>query len=213
MKSLFAALLLITFSGIAMAIEEPSYTVLEQAGDFELRAYAPMIVAETIVSGAMDDASNQGFRRIAGYIFGKNATPSGASEKIDMTTPVSMQAEPVKIAMTTPVTSTPAGEQWRVHFVMPGEYSMDTLPVPKNSAVTLRAIPSQHYAALRFSGLVSDAKREQKIEALLRWLDEQNIEAVGEPSLARYNPPWTLPFLRRNEVMVRYIPESGDAYE
>lgn len=187
-----------------MAIDEPSYTVLEKSGDFELRAYDPMIIAETLVSGEMDSASNQGFRLIAGYIFGKNSARSGEAEKISMTAPVTMQAVPEKIDMTTPVTTEKVGEQWRVHFVMPSEYTMDTLPVPDNPAVTLREIPGAHYAVLRFSGLVSEKKRAAKITELQEWVRERDITTAGSPELARYNPPWTLPFLRRNEVMIRY---------
>lgn len=217
MKSLFtAALVLIysaTYSGTTVAIEQPKYTVLEQSGDFELRAYDPMIVAETFIDGDMDDASNQGFRRIAGYIFGKNSVQSGESDKVAMTAPVTMQPVSKKIAMTTPVTSTPAfntsdGEQWRVHFVMPSEYSMSTLPVPDNPQVILREVPGSYFAALRFSGLVSDKKRAERTAELLRWVKERNITVIGEPSLARYNPPWTLPFLRRNEILIQYIPEA-----
>ncbi|EED32876.1 soul heme-binding protein [gamma proteobacterium NOR5-3] len=187
-----------------MAIDEPSYTVLEKSGDVELRAYDPMIVAETLVPGAMDSASNQGFRLIAGYIFGKNSARSGEAEKISMTAPVTLQAVPEKIDMTTPVTTEKVGEQWRVHFVMPSEYSMDTLPVPDNPAVRLREVPQAHYAVLRFSGLVNEKKRAAKIAELRQWLKARNITAVGAPELARYNPPWTLPFLRRNEIMIQY---------
>ncbi|MDP5053840.1 MAG: heme-binding protein [Congregibacter sp.] len=203
-----SALLLLIHAGMSMAIEEPNYTVIEQSGDFELRAYEPMIVAETFIDGDMDTASNQGFRKIAGYIFGKNSVQSGESEKVAMTAPVTMQAVPQKIAMTTPVTSTRDGEQWRVHFVMPSEYTMDTLPVPDNPEVTLREVPGSYFAVLRFSGLVSEKKRADKTDELLRWLKERDVAVVGEPSLARYNPPWTLPFLRRNEVMIEYLPKA-----
>ena len=195
------------YHATAMATEEPNYTLLEQSGEFELRVYDPMIVAETLISGDMDSASNQGFRRIAGYIFGKNSAPSGDSEKIAMTTPVTMQAVPQKIAMTIPVTSTAVGDQWRVQFVMPSEYSMDTLPIPDDPTVTLREVPGAHYAVLRFSGLVSDKKRAAKTADLIAWVNERKISVVGEPSLARYDPPWTLPFLRRNEVIVQYRPK------
>uniref|UniRef100_UPI003F6BE5F1 SOUL family heme-binding protein n=1 Tax=Congregibacter sp. TaxID=2744308 RepID=UPI003F6BE5F1 len=116
MRILFAALFLFIYAGTCMATEEPEYTLIEQSGDYELRAYDPMIVAETRIAGDMGSASNKGFRRIAGYIFGKNSARSGESEKISMTAPVTMQAVPEKIAMTTPVTSTREGEEWRVQF-------------------------------------------------------------------------------------------------
>ena len=120
-----------------MATEEPSYTVIEQSGDFELRMYSPMIVAETQVSGPMDDASSAGFRLIADYIFGNNTSRAGGNEKISMTAPVTMEPKPEKISMTVPVSMEQTGEQWRVHFVMPSQYTLDSLPTPNNSAVRL----------------------------------------------------------------------------
>ena len=172
-----------------MATEEPSYTVIEQSGDFELRAYDPMIVAETQVSGPMDDASSTGFRLIADYIFGNNTSRAGGNEKISMTAPVSIEQ---------------TGEQWRVHFVMPSQYNLDTLPKPNNPAVSLREVPASNYAVIRFSGLVGEKKRAAKTVELMKWLDSKGITPIGQPELARYNPPWTLPFFRRNEVMVAY---------
>jgi len=187
-----------------MATEEPSYTVIEQSGDFELRRYSPMIVAETQVSGPMDAASSAGFRLIADYIFGNNTSRAGGNEKISMTAPVTMEPKPEKISMTVPVSMEQTGEQWRVHFVMPSQYTLDSLPTPNNSAVSLREVPASNYAVIRFSGLVSEEKRAEKAAELMTWIDSKGIKPVGEPKLARYNPPWTLPFLRRNEVMVAY---------
>ncbi|MGB5762503.1 MAG: heme-binding protein [Sedimenticolaceae bacterium] len=204
MKRLLSGLLIFIYAGTAMATEEPSYTVIEQSGDFELRMYSPMIVAETQVSGPMDDASSAGFRLIADYIFGNNTSRAGGNEKISMTAPVTMEPKPEKISMTVPVSMEQTGEQWRVHFVMPSQYTLDSLPTPNNSAVSLREVPASRYAVIRFSGLVSEEKRAAKAAELMTWLDSRGITPVGEPKLARYNPPWTLPFLRRNEVMVAY---------
>lgn len=193
-----------------MAIEEPNYNVLETSGNFELRAYDSMIVAETVVSGSMNKASNTGFRVIAGYIFGDNTSNSGGSEKISMTSPVTMEQESEsesrseKISMTAPVTMAADNGKWRVHFVMPSEYTLDTLPKPNNSAVTLREVPGQQVATVRFSGRASKEKTAAKTADLLAWLASKKITPTGKPELARYNPPWTLPFLRRNEVMVTY---------
>ena len=196
------------FPGLAMAIEEPVYEVTRSDGDIELRAYAPMIVAEVIVDGAMDRASSRGFRMIAGYIFGDNTSRNGPSEKIAMTAPVTMSdANPEtseKIAMTAPVTMQAENEQWRVHFVMPSSYTLDSLPAPNNDQVKLRSVPGSTYAAIRFSGLAGEKKVAEKIRELLGWLEANGITPIAEPELARYNPPWTLPFLRRNEILVRY---------
>lgn len=187
-----------------MATEEPGYTVVEQSGDFELRAYSPMIVAETMVSGPMDDASSAGFRLIADYIFGNNTSRAGEQEEISMTAPVTMKAESEKISMTAPVSMERAGDRWRVHFVMPSQYNLDTLPTPNNPAVSLREVPASQYAVIRFSGLVGEKKLAAKTAELMAWLQSKDIKPIGQPELARYNPPWTLPFLRRNEVMVAY---------
>ena len=187
-----------------MATEEPSYTVIEQSGDFELRAYSPMIVAETLVSGSVGDASSAGFRLIADYIFGNNTSREGGNEKISMTAPVTMEPESEKISMTAPVSMEQTGDQWRVHFVMPSQYTLDTLPKPNNPAVRLREVPASNYAVIRFSGLVGEKKRAAKTAELMTWLASKGITPTGQPELARYNPPWTLPFLRRNEVMVAY---------
>lgn len=187
-----------------MATEEPKYTLIEASGEFELRAYSPKIVAETLVSGSMDNASSAGFRLIADFIFGNNTAATGGNEKISMTTPVTMEPKSEKISMTTPVTMEQAQGQWRVHFVMPSEYTFETLPKPNNPAVTVREVPASNYAVIRFSGLAGEDKTAAKTADLLAWLKSRGIAPIGKPELARYNPPWTLPFLRRNEVMVEY---------
>jgi hypothetical protein len=203
-KHLFPGLFLLLGTGTAMATEEPAYAVLERSGNFELRRYDPMIVAETLVSGSMDDASGSGFRLIADYIFGNNTVPNGSSGKISMTAPVTMSAQSEEISMTAPVSMERSAGKWRVHFVMPSEYTLDNLPRPNNPAVTLREVPANNYAVIRFSGLAGENKVAAKAAELKAWLEGRGIEPLGNPQLARYNPPWTLPFLRRNEVMIPY---------
>lgn len=190
----------------ALANEEPKFELLKKSGNFELRAYAPMIVAETIVGGNLEDASGKGFRRIADYIFGNNTTQNGQKQKIAMTAPVTMvpEASSEKISMTAPVGMQEKEDKWRMYFVMPSKYTMQTLPKPNKESVTLREIPATRMAVIRFSGLASEEKTAQKTADLLAWLKSQQITPAGKPELARYNPPWTLPFLRRNEVMVAY---------
>jgi len=201
----YLGLLLLIVTVGAMATEEPTYTILEQSGSFELRRYDPMIVAETLVSGSMDDASSSGFRLIADYIFGNNTVQNGGNSKISMTAPVTMTAQSEEISMTAPVSMEKSAGQWRVHFVMPREYTLDTLPIPNNPAVKLREIPATNYAVLRFSGFAGESKVAAKTAELKAWLEERDIEPFGNPELARYNPPWTLPFFRRNEVMIPYL--------
>lgn len=201
---IFLGLFVLFFAGSAMAIEEPKYTVIATSGAFELRAYSPKIVAETLVSGSMDKASSAGFKLIANYIFGNNTSRTGENEKISMTAPVTMEPKSEKISMTAPVSMEQTSGQWRVHFIMPSQYTFDTLPKPNNPAVTLREAPTSNYAVVRFSGLTGEAKTARKTADLMAWLDSKGIAPIGKPELARYNPPWTLPFLRRNEVMVAY---------
>lgn len=185
-----------------MAIEEPAYTVTEQSAPFELRTYQPKIVAEVVVSGSMDEASSMGFRLLANYIFGNNTAGGGGSEKIQMTAPVGMEPSSEKISMTAPVSMQESDGRWRVSFVMPSQYTMETLPRPNNAAVTIREIPATRYAVIRFSGLTGAKKVANKTEDLQAWLAKKGLKPVGAPELARYNPPWILPFLRRNEIMV-----------
>lgn len=200
----FILLLSMFLAGVVMAIEESRYSVLEKSGDFELRAYEPTIVAETVVSGDMKGASGKGFRLIADYIFGNNTSVDGGSSKISMTAPVAIEPMSEKISMTAPVSMGQIDGNWRVQFVMPVEYTMATLPKPNNRAVTLREIPATHYAVITFSGFAGESRVAEKTAQLVGWLNSKGLSAGGAPWLARYNPPWTLPFLRRNEVMLAY---------
>ena len=186
-----------------MATEEPKYLLLEKSEPFELRAYAPLIVAEVKVDGDLDAASNQGFRLIAAYIFGKNQV----SEKIAMTVPVgiesSEQNKSAKIAMTAPVGIESAGNQWTVSFVMPSEYTLASLPKPLDPQVKIRELPAEKKAVITFSGFYNEEKVKEKTQALRDWMKSRNLKSTGEPQFARYNPPWTLPFMRRNEVLIQ----------
>jgi len=187
-----------------MATEEPKFEIITKDGDFELRQYAPMVVAETLVSGSQDEASSRGFRVIAGYIFGDNKRAGAGAEKIAMTAPVLLEKQSAaqKIDMTAPVTMDKVGDRWRVHFVMPSQYKMADLPTPNNSAVTLREIPASKYAAIRFSGFAGEEKVAAKTKELTEWVIARGNAAINAPQLARYDPPWMLPFMRRNEVLV-----------
>ena len=193
------------WTGTLMATEEPKFESLRQEGNIEIRRYVPVIVAETLVDGDMDSASRRGFQVIANYIFGNNeriamtvpvvAEPQGSAEKIAMTVPVSIEpqnADNSKMA---------GAQRWRIHFVMPSQYTLATLPNPLNPQVQLREIPAKTFAALTYSGSNTESTVQEKTEQLLEWLKTQRIETIGNPQLARYNPPWTLPFLRRNEIL------------
>lgn len=195
----------------AMALEEPRYEVRISQASFELRDYAPLLIAQTLVDGDMDEASNKGFRLIADFIFGNNlAVNSEQAAKIAMTAPVTVEPQSSKIAMTAPVTVEPqAGDtsvagarQWRVHFVMPSQYTLATIPKPKNPAVTLHEVPRKYMVVHRYSGFNTLARVQEKTNEALAWAQQQSLKVLGTPQLSRYDPPWTLPMFRRNEIMV-----------
>jgi len=198
-------------SGHAMAIEEPKYQVIQVEGPFEIRLYAPFLIAETLIEGDMDEASNKGFRLIADFIFGNNQVPhSNASSKIAMTAPVTIEAVSTKIAMTAPVTIEPqsnesniqTSKKWRIHFVMPSQYNLSSIPKPKNTAVTLREVASKFFVVHTYTGFNSLTRVQLKIDETLEWLDRKALKLIGTPQLSRYDPPWTLPMFRRNEIMI-----------
>jgi len=195
---------MIFFSGVAMAIEEPKYAVLEQSGPFELRAYEPKIIAEVKVKGDMSEASSAGFRLIAAYIFGKNQS----KEKIEMTAPVTVEPKVESAAMGSPVLINEGTNEWLVSFVMPSSFDLSTLPTPVDEQVHLKKIPAENKAVITFSGFNTYSKVETKTNELKDWMASKHLTPIGPAQFARYNPPWTLPFLRRSEIMFDYRPES-----
>ena len=199
----FAALTMLM--GGAMANEEPRYEVIKKDNDFEVRRYQPMIIAEVLVTGTLSEASNKGFRQIADFIFGNNEDPvKKQSEKIAMTAPVTMEADTSsKIAMTAPVTMESSGGAWKMAFVMPSKFTIDTLPKPKNANVTIKQMPAQQLAVVTFSGWVDEEKLTAQTTRLNEWMAKNGLKSSGSAQLSRYNPPWTLPFWRRNEVWVK----------
>lgn len=199
-----ASILLLLTGNVAMATEEPPFTLVVDDGAFQIRQYPPLTVAETQVKGTRREASGAGFRILADYIFGKNTR----RERIAMTAPVS-QSPPTgeKIAMTAPVSQTGVGEAWVIQFTMPTGYTLDTLPTPNDPRVVLRVTPATRVAVIRFTGWAGDSDFERKRVELERWMAQRNIKAAGPAVLAQYNPPWTLGPLRRNEVM---LPVEGD---
>jgi len=189
---------------IVSKIEQPKYTVVETHGDVEIRDYAPMIVAEVAISGEREKAISEGFRTIADYIFGDNAS----ALKVPMTAPVSQQASE-KIPMTAPVTQQGDGTSWEVRFVMPASYTLATLPKPKNPAVKLVEIGGKRLAAIRFSGVAGKNNLKRHRQELQEFVAQQGLQPLSSPAYAFYDPPWTLPFLRRNEVMIEIAKPPG----
>lgn len=176
-----AALLLIGSS--AMAAEEPPHRIEIQDGAFQVRVYAPMIIAETVAQGPRERAAGRGFDRLAGYIFGANQGRA-------------------RIAMTAPVVQAPTADAWRIQFVMPQGSSMATLPSPNDSNVRLHAAPEERVAVVRFSGASPPATLERETARLRAWIAARRLREAGPARYAFYDPPWVLPAFKRNEVMI-----------
>ena len=202
---LAAALALWALAEPAMATEKPKYTVVEQVEGLEVRQYAPYLVAETEVTGSREEAGNEGFRRLGGYIFGKNR----GERKIAMTAPVAQQ-EGTKIAMTAPVSQQERPDRgkstWVIQFMMPSEYARDTLPEPLDPAIRFREVPARRVVALRYSGTWSEERYLEKLAELRAAMEKDGLRAVGEPVWARYDPPFMPWFLRTNEILVEIAP-------
>lgn len=180
------------------AIEEPDYQVTRQLDhDVELRQYAPYVVAEVDLKATADDAGNQAFPILAGYIFGNNK----GERKFAMTAPVTQTAAPVKMAMTAPVTQAAVpGGGMRVQFVLPKGVTVESAPEPLDARVQLRLVPASAWAAIRYSGMWTQSNDDEHLALLKTTLDKAGVATQGEPVLARYNAPFTPWFLRRNEI-------------
>lgn len=184
---------------IVANVAEPDYTLVEEQSPFAIRDYAPIIVAEVTRTGGRSEAANKGFGPLAEYIFGGNAP----QQKIDMTAPVLQQKAGETIAMTAPVTQQQTGEnRWIVRFVMPKEWTLATLPKPNNSEIRILEVPAVRKAVVRFSGFTTDSKLAEKTAELQDFIRARGLKPIGDVEFAFYNPPWTLPFLRRNEIMI-----------
>ncbi len=201
----FLYVLLFIYSGVTMAIEEPSFTIISKTESYEIRKYGPIIVAETKVDGDFENAGNQAFKILAGYIFGGNTTKT----KIAMTAPVSQTAviKSEKIEMTAPVTMNKSLNGFLVQFTMPKSYSIETLPIPNDKKVLIKQIPSRTVAVFSYSGSWSESRYQEKLEEFQLELKKNAIRTNGEPVLARYNSPFQIWFLRRNEIWIEIIDE------
>jgi SOUL heme-binding protein len=195
--------------GVANAIEQPAYTVVAEHPGWELRRYSPFLEARVTVNGPWDAAVSNGFRVLAGYIFGGNQ-PNAA---IAMTAPVTAQREGQKIAMTAPVAAQRTGtndgsEAWTVAFSMPSQWTLDTLPAPDDSRISLMEVAGHDAAVIGFGMWATTGLVAAKTDELLASLRAAGLEPVGEPVVAQYNPPWTPPPFRKNEVIVRVQPRG-----
>jgi hypothetical protein len=192
-----AALFAVLSGATAMAIEEPDFQLLEQQGSFELREYPTYVVAETRVEADFASAGNIAFQRLFGYISGKNI----AQQKIAMTAPVT-QSRGEKVAMTAPVSQVADGEAYRVAFTLPATYTLKTAPKPLDPAVQIREVPAQLIACWRYTGRWTESNYRDQEKLLREQIAKRGLAIRGEPILARYNPPFTPWFMRRNEVLI-----------
>lgn len=181
----------------ARAVEEPQWTLVHEDGPFQIRDYGPTVVAETQVAGERGAAINEGFRRLARYIFGGNEP----RREIAMTAPVTQRGGGEQIAMTAPVAQAASGDGWVVAFYMPPGSALADMPRPLDASVTLREQARRRVAVLRFSGLATQNNLAQHAEGLRQRIASRGDVAIGSVTFAFYNPPWTLPWMRRNEVM------------
>jgi hypothetical protein len=201
-----ALFLFIASAGPAMATEEPAFTSSLKEGAFEVRSYPTLVAAQVTVTGTRDEAGSAGFRLLAGYIFGGNTR----KQSIAMTAPVvQAQATSESIAMTAPVLQAAVPGQsgaWTVRFIMPSGYTLDTLPTPNNSQVQLMPVPPARFAAVTFAGLAREDDVALRTVELNTYMATHSLRPTGPPALARYNPPWTPWFMRRNEVLIPIAP-------
>ncbi len=183
-----------------MSLEQPDYDVVYRDGDIEYRQYKPYLVAETVIESVGDykAAGNEGFRRLFRYIAGGNQSRS----KIAMTAPVAQTPTSEKIAMTVPVQQAGSADGWRVAFMLPTRYTLETAPVPSDPRVQVREVPGRLMAVLRYSGRWTERNFEKKRASLLALLESEAVAPLGDIQSALYDAPYMPPFLRRNEVMV-----------
>jgi len=205
-RSLVALALILLQSGCSLVgirgTAEPDYSVVQKDELFEVREYETLVVAETLVDAGFDEAGNIAFRRLFGYISGDNE----AASEIAMTAPVMALDENTdsgeKISMTAPVTGQQTALGWRFAFVLPAGYTLANAPMPGNPEVRLEQVPARKVAVVRYSGFWNEASYDENLKLLQQWMLQNQLQANSPPRVAGYDPPWTLPFLRRNEVMI-----------
>jgi hypothetical protein len=181
--------------------ETPNYKVLLTEGNKEIRSYSSYIVAKTTVKGEFRESQSEAFRILAGYIFGKNEK----KQKLSMTAPVvqSQKSESEKLSMTAPVVQTASTDGWTMTFMMPSKYKLEELPTPTDNRVTFEVVPEKLMAVIRYSGVSRDSLNNEMSNELSQWLGLKSEYTVASgPSFAGYDPPWTIPFFRRNEAMI-----------
>lgn len=199
MRAFLLAAFLSLLPFASMAIEEPDYEVVQKLEGAEVRRYPSYVVAEVLVAGTAEEAGNEGFRILAGYIFGRNK----GSRRLDMTAPVTQAAAPARLEMTAPVTQSPTPGGYLVQFVLPRGVTLASAPEPLDPRVRLREVPGGRVAVIRYSGFWSQANYDEHLGKLQAALRAAQLRWAGEPTLSRYDPPFMPWFLRRNEIWLR----------
>lgn len=177
---------------------EPQYHVIFQDHEFEIRQYSILLIAETVAAGNYQQAGHAAFKRLANYIFGGNKR----RENMAMTTPVIREQTGEELSMTAPVLQETEGKQWRMSFVMPEGFQLETLPIPLDEGIVLKELPSKKVATIRYNGSLNEESIAIHSQKLLTWLEKQSLKPLSPFRSAAYDPPWTLPLMRRNEIHV-----------
>lgn len=180
------------------SVDEAGYDVLKDNANIQIRQYKPLLTAQTEVEANYETASSKAFQRLFDYISGNNK----AQQKIAMTAPVIQEKQAQEIAMTAPVFQEKSGKIWFMSFVLPADYTLTTAPIPLDSMIVLKEVPSKKVAVLTYTGFLSEHVIEEKANELKNWLTEQGYKSQSTPRSAGFDPPWTLPFLRRNEIHI-----------
>jgi len=178
--------------------DQPSYQLLNEVGNIQIRHYPALLIAETEITADYKTASNQGFQRLAGYIFGNNQK----QQTLAMTAPVIQEPQAETLAMTAPVIQLKSEDSWLMAFVLPTSYSISTAPIPNDKAITIKELPAKKVAVISYTGSLCESGIEKNADILINWLNQQHIKTLSLARSAAYDPPWTLPFLRHNEVHI-----------
>jgi len=202
MKKLIAILTTVFLTGCSVfgirTADQPSYQVLNEVGNIQIRHYPTLLVAETEIAADYKNASNQGFKRLAGYIFGNNQK----QQSLAMTAPVIQEQQAETLAMTAPVIQQKAEDRWLMAFVLPKGYTVATAPIPNDKAVVIKELSAKKVAVIQYTGSLCESGIAKNADILSNWLNQQGYKPLSPARSAAYDPPWTLPFLRHNEVQV-----------
>lgn len=200
MKKIYpiVSMIISLFAACNSNIEEPKYETVKSDDPFEVRAYEESLIASIKVDSNFDEASNKAFPILFGYISGKNLQ----QEEIKMTVPVTQEPQGINIKMTAPVTQENLGDRYQIAFFLPSKWTQETLPLPKDSRINIQKVPPKKLAVIRYSGSWSTNNYNQHLLRLQNWIKQENLSPVSQPIWARYNSPYSLWFMRRNEIQI-----------